>query len=621
MSRFSCPNCGKSFKWNSQLVGRQAKCSGCQERITVPEVGLETEEVDIFKTTSAPKPKRRPSPPTISDSPFDHLNSENTRIHKEDVTPKRWLQVGLSAAGVLIILAIRVVPGELRRMAREAKEEQVVSALEDDEDASEAVPPMAESPEQRGDITGPAIVGDPEVKRHVPQQTLRLPGERSQTVDVNITASPTPQEEIASDVAEELADPAPVKKQPVVNKTEPMAKAEVMESVGAPSPPTKPVARFPTGDPSKIRFELFNANVIERTPPSPPPTPHGPFVIPPFHRPMGFGPDFGISLNYRIKPTDEIINVHIYQLKLRVHQSEEAIPIANLQAEGQVQAAFKLLGGDHQVHGVVTAWVEQVDPNNPGTISRVSEVVTLGRTTVVPPPAPPPLATANTTSLKFDRTLPPAMKAARDKFQKEMAEKKLPAREGDFDQLIADLEGTDDFKMREALNKLQHTPSKPKYAERVSKALETVFETHDGFVRSEVFKTLRVWPSDVSYKLIALGLQDESFVVHGEALRAITKPEKIPNLDQLLVDLSLQHGKEHEVEPILVKLGPSAEKETIRLLESRDDGRVKLGLRVLGRIGGKASIAPVQHAWEDGNVFVKREAELSLKQIKRRIKG
>jgi hypothetical protein len=125
----------------------------------------------------------------------------------------------------------------------------------------------------------------------------------------------------------------------------------------------------------------------------------------------------------------------------------------------------------------------------------------------------------------------------------------------------------------------------------------------------------------VSYKLIALGLQDESFVVHGEAIRAITKPEKIPNLDQLLVDLSLQHGKEREVEPILVKLGPSAEKETIRLLESRDNGRVKLGLRVLGRIGTKASIVPVQHAWEDGDVFVKREAELSLKQIKRRVKG
>lgn len=622
MSRFSCPNCGKSYKWNSQLVGRQAKCSGCQERITVPEVGLDdSEELDLFKMTSAPKPKKRPLP-SSSESPFDHLSSENTRIHKEEAQPKRWLQIGLSAAGVLLLLAIRIVPGELRRMAREAKEEQVVSALEDDEDASEAVPPMAESPEQRGDITGPAIVGDPEVPRNSPRQTLKLPGNRNQTVDVNMSASPTPQGDIASEVADELADRAPGKEEPL-KQTDSVAKTATPEVVAAPSTPAKPVTRFPTGDPSKIRFELFNANVIEKTPPAPPPTPQGPFATAPFPRPHmpGPGPDFGISLNYRIKPTDEVINVHIYQLKLRVHQSEEAIPIINLQAEGQVQAAFKLFGGDHQVHGVVTAWVEQVDPNNPGTISRVSEVVTLGRTTVVPPPVPPPLATANTTNFKFDRTLPPAMKAARDKFQKEMAEKKRPAREEDFDQLIADLEGSDDFRMREALNKLQRTPSKPKYADRVSKALETIFETHDGFVKSEVFKTLKVWPSDVSYKLIALGLQDESFVVHGEALRAITKPEKIPNLDQLLVDLSLQHGKEHEVEPILVKLGPSAEKETIRLLESRDDGRVKLGLRVLGRIGGKASIAPVQHAWEDGNVFVKREAEMSLKQIKRRIKG
>jgi len=494
-------------------------------------------------------------------------------------------------------------------MAREAKEEEIVSALTDEDDASEAVPPMEDSASQEGDIARPAIAENPTPTKQNHRPTLHIPPGNELAEEVSFASSPTPPVTASPDPAEvpPVFAPPPT---PPVNEPMPPAVASAPAPANVNPINAAPVANpSHVGDPSKIRFQLFEANVIE--PPNP-------------RMGLGFGrPDAFIGIRYRILPTEEVINVHLYRLKIRINNQEFTHHIAQLQPEGSLLLAYSIFGINHGgIQGSVTAWIEQMDPANPLIGSRVSEVSTLGRTTTMPQPSPPPLATASNAGLKFDRELPPAMKAAHEKSQQEMAEKKRPATDKELADLVKQLEHpTKNMRVKDLIEKLANTPEDPKYSKRVGKALESLYRRGSGFEKGAIFQALRVWNQEVLNELIVEGLEDDSFVVHGEALKAIDDPKDIPHLDRMLVDLSLKHGKEHEVEPILVRLGPSAEEETLRLLESREGGRAEMGLRVLARIGGKESLEQVEKLTIYGNGGQKREAENALRQIKRRIRS
>ena len=553
MSRFNCPFCDRSFKWKKERAGKQGQCPSCNEKFTIPEHAGDFDA----ETESQPVQARVHDSKPILESHFD---DEFDSPPKEQKT-SRWIQVGATLL-VLALIAIRIIPRELRRAEREAKEDQALAAEVEraNRELAQQSDVPANTPQQSADAVLPTQIADN--RDHPSPVNLAGGADRPRTDSLKTAAANTSGQSSSGN-----------------------------------------------GNKAKSLFELYEGYAVDVS----------------GQRSFGtLGPpaDFVVTMKYRINPTDDVINVHLYRVTLRFNGREEALPMGELQREGFIKTAFHLIGINHDIPNDMKAWVEKIDPSGSAKPVRVSNVVSMVRTSAMSETPPPPLEDPSLPPLKFDRELPLAMKEARAKSEREQAERDRPLRADEFDGILKQLAGTDQWKAREALQKLQKTPASAERLDEVSRAMESLFESGDVFTKIEVMKTLSVWPSDLAIKLIPLGLQDSNHFVQSESLKALKSlPKlKIPDLSHDLVNLSLEHGHENDIEPILIELGPSAEPDVLQLLDSRDDGRVELGLKVLGKIGGKASIEPIEKRIDQLDVFRRRHAEDALRDIKRRLK-
>ena len=62
--RFSCPSCGKSFRWKPEFAGRSAKCA-CGAKLVVPAEAPPTSGAADIPLAPEPKPPE-PKPPALT---------------------------------------------------------------------------------------------------------------------------------------------------------------------------------------------------------------------------------------------------------------------------------------------------------------------------------------------------------------------------------------------------------------------------------------------------------------------------------------------------------------------------------------------------------------------------
>src|SRR5208282_3926288 len=56
MIQFNCPSCAKAFRVDGSLAGKQAKCSGCGQRIEVPRVPAPSSSATARPPLQSPSP-------------------------------------------------------------------------------------------------------------------------------------------------------------------------------------------------------------------------------------------------------------------------------------------------------------------------------------------------------------------------------------------------------------------------------------------------------------------------------------------------------------------------------------------------------------------------------------
>ncbi len=222
--------------------------------------------------------------------------------------------------------------------------------------------------------------------------------------------------------------------------------------------------------------------------------------------------------------------------------------------------------------------------------------------------------------LRVDMEMPPAMKRAIEKAKKEMAERERPLDEEEIAGALAEIKkASNEFKVREILIKLAKTPAGPAHQEEVDAMLAKLFKSGDNFTKTEVVKTWRKWPSDKAVECWIKTLNLDNTFAISEAIRGLGESERPEAIAPLV-----KHAKtgEHrmEIEEALIGFGDQAEDEVVKLLDSDDKGNIKLGLKILDKIGNKKStLQKVLELTKHRDTFVRMDADHTYKALSARV--
>jgi predicted Zn finger-like uncharacterized protein len=176
-------------------------------------------------------------------------------------------------------------------------------------------------------------------------------------------------------------------------------------------------------------------------------------------------------------------------------------------------------------------------------------------------------------------------------------------------------------KRHEGLRKLKDTLPDERRGE-VIKALEPLLNDSDHFTRQWAIEALGVWGNKDAVPLLLNAMKDKD--TRGEAMKALGRLKDERAAEPIAACLE-DFFDRHEAEEALKSLGPMAEKAVLARL-SHHDWQVRISVcDILGAIGTKQSIPPLEKVVDAGkdrfagqNHIVSRKAEEAIKAIKAR---
>jgi hypothetical protein len=585
MARFLCPNCQKGFKWHKGIAGKHVHCTACGKEMVVPAEGNEpTRGVSINQSKSD---NSRSKTKKVARPSWESQERTVTATAASQPANQWWKLVGTSA-GTAVLVIIFVVAKGIGRSARYSGSDLAQTVASKPVEIPQEAARMFEN--QMADAPPETSAGN----RRAPGQqdgTARSAEGLNQESVLQPASVPPPLAPPDPPLAIEL--PTPKEPAPTVVDQQPVPQV--------PRPGYRPLA------PGETPFELFDAQFVQ----------HG--LNDRFNQ-FGFPPDASLSLRYRIKPIDQVFNIYLYRVAIKIQGQTHPIAFEKLSREGMVQAGFRSFGIDRGIQGSVEAWVEKINPNNPSDLVRVSNVVTFAPSNKLPEEGPPPVENPNIPPLQVDTEMPVAMKAAAEKREKERAERERPLGEQEIASALKEIKkAPNEFKVREILQKLAKTPAVASHQEEVDATLAKLFKTGDDFTKTEVVKTWRKWPSDKAVECWMKALSLDNHFAISEAIGGLAeseRPEAIPPL--------VKHAKtgEHrgEIEKALISFGDQAEGEVVKLLDSDDKDNIKLGLKVLEKIGTqKSTLSKVLEMTKHRDTFVRMDADRTYKSLSARV--
>lgn len=320
---------------------------------------------------------------------------------------------------------------------------------------------------------------------------------------------------------------------------------------------------------------------------------------------------FMISVHYRISRTERVIVARHYLLHLTFDGEIQHLPFENMNREGLFQVKINPLR--EQIPADLKAWVEWKDPAGRGPEIRVSNVVSFGRTDVLPPVPPPPLDDPNAPSVVIDRDSNQADEVP----SKPKGDKKGAFNEKELDELIRTLPTLDKWKVRIPLTQLAKMSPVSSKQQEVNGVLRELFEKSDHAVRMEILRIWSTWGTEEVVPDIRRALEEGNDFMRLEALQTIGQRRFTSALPDVIV-LARTGKYRTEIQETVTSFGSSAEEKVWPLLEGSSVETVKLALRILRRIGTEKSLPKIQKLLNDSDPFVRVEAENGTKDIQRR---
>jgi HEAT repeat protein len=138
----------------------------------------------------------------------------------------------------------------------------------------------------------------------------------------------------------------------------------------------------------------------------------------------------------------------------------------------------------------------------------------------------------------------------------------------------------------------------------------------DGFLVSDVIKTLVIWRSPEVLPPLCERARDNRFFVRKEAIKALGKFK-----DARAVDAIIPHLKEDgfEAEAALKEIGPMAEPALIQRLRDPEPAVRRRACEILQQIGGMDTLQAMQAVPADQDLGVRMAAKRASEQIVARV--
>lgn len=188
---------------------------------------------------------------------------------------------------------------------------------------------------------------------------------------------------------------------------------------------------------------------------------------------------------------------------------------------------------------------------------------------------------------------------------------------GTIDELLTDLSSGEASTIRRATGRLR-TPSEWPAERRgdVASALASLATTSaDQAIRDAAARSLVAWVGPEQLPALQQMLTDEHFVVRWEALKALGNLGTAEAAEAALAALNSDAAN---VARALRAIGPPAEPAAIQMLGHPERNVRVEACRLLGEIGSRASVAPLQQAMRDPNNLVQIQARQALNAISQR---
>ena len=324
--------------------------------------------------------------------------------------------------------------------------------------------------------------------------------------------------------------------------------------------------------------------------------------------------DFDVSIRYKIRPSENVIVAQQYAINLSFDGESQHLPFENMNREGLMQATVHPLR--EKTPTEVKAWVEWKNPEKRGPEIRVSNVIALAPGEKLPDMPPPPLDDPNAPAVIIHRELAPD-RAMIESSKKKKGESDETLTNEEIDELIKSLPTLDKWKVRAPLDRLEKMPVVESKRAAVNLALKDLFSRSEHSIRMDIVKIWSTWGTDVVLPELRLALENENDFLRAEAVRMIGERQLASALGPM-VDLARSGKNRVEIEDAFVKFGKSAEESVWPMLQGSSNDVVKLGLRILRRIGTEKSLPKIQPFRDDADPFVRVEADNTFRDIQRR---
>lgn len=166
--------------------------------------------------------------------------------------------------------------------------------------------------------------------------------------------------------------------------------------------------------------------------------------------------------------------------------------------------------------------------------------------------------------------------------------------QGDFvEGVLADLEGGDQNRRRDALRRLAGAPPDEDRKAEVAKAIEPVLKDPDGFTRSEAVKALGVWGGKENLPALLQALRDPAFNVVWAVFDALERLKEPDSAEPVASYLATPQNRGRAVQ-VLKAIGPPAQPAVIKYLSHGDQFVRMEAARLLKEIGTEECVPALQ---------------------------
>jgi hypothetical protein len=191
----------------------------------------------------------------------------------------------------------------------------------------------------------------------------------------------------------------------------------------------------------------------------------------------------------------------------------------------------------------------------------------------------------------------------------------IPADADPIPKSLIQLNSADLGKKKQAIERLQRSTPDGR-VDQVIQALLPLLGDDDGFLVSEVIKTLAVWRAPEAVPALIERTRDNRGFVRSEAIRALGKYPELRTAEAIVAQLKEER---FAAESALKEMGPVAEPAVIPALKSPDPDLRRLSCEILRQIGGQETLKAMQAIPPDPDLGVRMAAQETWKQLVARV--